>query len=294
MKPNKTALEQSWAERSWAERFVGAWNSVLLWVIILALFADVAYEHNSAERIAHHEVSMARIKQQDLLAENQKLLGAMAELVRSYSSQRQSSMAGMESNAVQETAGLNPDAIDSVPCCGDPTQLPPLLEMAMGKTSSNAETELAERLPEDAPVEGSLEHELEKIIDQMPEETRVKMQYYLYQMKAFEAGLGESDLAELEKMKADVREQFKEQEAMLMQADEGMEFSAEELEARKELMDKTVHFRAVSRLMIRKREIAIQKKIQEASETVRRAIYTPEEIEQQDAIQAVTDLAFPE
>ncbi len=127
----------------------------------------------------------------------------------------------------------------------------------------------------------------------MPEGARVKMQYYLYQMKAFEAGLGESDLAELEKMKADVLEQFKEQEAMLMQADEGMEFSAEEREARKELMEKTVHFRAVSRLMIRKREIAIQKKIQEASETVRQAIYTPEEIEQQDAIQAVTDLAFP-
>ena len=46
--------------------------------------------------------------------------------------------------------------------------------------------------------------------------------------------------------------------------------------------------------MIRKREIAIKKKIQEASETVRRAIYTPEEREQQDAIEAVTDLAFPE
>ena len=56
----------------------------------------VQYEHNSAERIAHHEVSMARIKQQALLAENQKLLGAMAELVRSYSSQQQSSMAGIE------------------------------------------------------------------------------------------------------------------------------------------------------------------------------------------------------
>lgn len=289
MKANKTASEQTWAES-----FVGAWNFVLLWVIILVGIADVAYEHNSAERIAHHEVSMARIKQQDLLVENQKLLGAMAELVRSYSSQRQSSMAGMESNAVQETAGLNPDAIDSVPCCGDPTQLPPLLEMAMRRTSGNAETELVERLPEDAPVEGSVEHELEKIIEQMPEETRVKMQYYLYQMKAFEAGLGESDLAELEKMKADVREQFKEQEAMLMQADEGMEFSAEELEARKELMEKTVHFRAVSRLMIRKREIAIKKKIQEASETVRQAIYTPEELEQQEAIQAFTDLAFPE
>lgn len=288
MKAKKTAAEQTWAER-----FVGAWNFVLLWVIILGGIVIVAYEHNSAERIAHHEVSMARMKQQDLLAENQKLLGAMAELVRSYSSQRQSSMAGMESNAIQETASLNPDAVDSVPCCGDPTELPPLLEMAMGKTSGNAETELAERLPEDAPVEGAIEHELEKMIEQMPEGARVKMQYYLYQMKAFEAGLGESDLAELEKMKADVREQFKEQEAMLMKAGEGMEFSAEELEARKELMDETVHFRAVSRLMIRKREIAIKKKIQEASQTVRHAIYTPEEIEQQDAIQAVTDLAFP-
>ena len=290
MKANKTASEQS---LPWAVKFVGAWNFVLLWVIILVGIVNVAYEHNGDERRAHHEVSMARIKQQDLLVENQKLLGAMAELVRSYSSQRQSSMAGMETEAVQETASLNPDALDSVPCCGDPTQLPPLIEMAMGKTSGNAETELAERLPEDAPVEGSVEHELEKMIEQMPEGTRVKMQYYLYQMKAFEAGLGESDLAELEAMKADVREQFKAQEAMLMQADEGMEFSAEELEARKELMDQTVHFRAVSRLMIRKREIAIQKKIQEASETVRRAIYTPEEIEQQDAIQAVTDLAFP-
>ena len=290
MKTTKTASEQS---LPWAVKFVGVWNLILFPVIILVSIAMIQYEHNSAERLAHHEVSLARMDQQDLLAENQKLLGTMAEMVRSYSSQRQSSMAGMETEAVQETAGLNPDAIDSVPCCGDPTELPPLIEMAMGKTSGNAETELAERLPEDAPVEGSLEHELEKMIEQMPEGARVKMQYYLYQMKAFEAGLGESDLAELEKMKADVREQFKEQEAMLMQADEGMEFSAEELEARKELMDKTVHFRAVSRLMIRKREIAIQKKIQEASETVREHIYTPEEIEQQDAIQAVTDLAFP-
>lgn len=288
MKANKTEPEQTWAES-----FVGAWNFVLLWVIILVSIAMIQYEHNGDERRAHHEVTMARMKQQDILAENQKLLGAIAELVRSYSSQRQSSMAGMETEAVQETASLNPDAVDSVPCCGDPTELPPLLEMAMGRTSGNAETELAERLPEDAPVEGSVEHELEKMIDQMPEGARVKMQYYLYQMKAFEAGLGESDLAELEKMKADVREQFKEQEAMLMQADEGMEFSEEELEARKELMDQTVHFRAVSRLMIRKREIAIAKKIQEASETVRQAIYTPEELEQQDTIQAVTDLAFP-
>lgn len=243
MKTTKTASEQTWAES-----FVGFWNFILLWVIIVVGIVMIQYEHNSAERIAHHEVSLARIKQQDLLVENQKLLGAMAEMVRSYSSQRQSSMAGMEPESVQETAGLNPDALDSVPCCGDPTELPPLIEMAMGKTSGNAETELAERLPEDAPVEGSIEHELEKMIDQMPEGARVKMQYYLYQMKAFEAGLGESDLAELEKMKADVREQFKEQEAMLMQADEGMEFSAEELEARKELMDQTVHFRAVSRL----------------------------------------------
>ncbi len=129
MKANKTEPEQTWAEI-----FVGAWNSILLWVIILLAFIIVAYEHNGDERRAHHEVSMARIKQQAILAENQKLLGAMAELVRS-SSQHQSSMAGMESNAVQETAGLNPDAIDSVPCCGDPTELPPLLEMAMGRTS---------------------------------------------------------------------------------------------------------------------------------------------------------------
>ena len=236
---------------------------------------------------------MARMKQQALLVENQKLLGAMAELVRSYSSQRLFSMAGMETEAVQETASLNSDALDSVPCCGDPTQLPPLLEMAMGKTSGNAETELAERLPEDAPVEGALEHELEKMIEQMPEGARVKMQYYLYQMKAFEAGLGESDLVELNRMKAGIREQIKAQEALFMPEGVELELTEEEQEAREKGIEKMVHFQAVSALMDQRRIVAIEKRIREARQKVREHIYTPEEIEQQDAIQAVTDLAFP-
>lgn len=117
-----------------------------------------------------------------ILEETQKVFAEISKerAAATISSSPPDSAVGMETDSAQETAGMNPDAIDSVPCCGALTELPPLLEMAMGKTSGNAETELAERLPEDAPVEGALEHELEKIIEQMPEGARVKMQYYLY------------------------------------------------------------------------------------------------------------------
>lgn len=60
--------------------------------------------------------------------------------------------------------------------------------------------------------------------------------------------------AKLDRMKVGIREQFKAQEAMFMREDEGMEFSVEKMEARKELMEKIVHFRTVSRLMVKKRD----------------------------------------
>ena len=80
---------------------------------------------------------------------------------------------------------------------------------------------------------------------------------------------------------------------MFMSEEDQRDATEEEREATERLMEKTVHFRAVTRLMAKVRMAAIEKKIQEASQTVRQAIYTPEELEQQDAIEAVTDLAFP-
>ena len=141
------------------------------------------------------------------------------------------------------------------------------------------------------------EYEIEKMFAQMPEGTRAQIKGLIAEVDAFGANLGESDLAEVERMKVDIREQFKAQESMFMPAGFELKLSEEELAAREFAQEKMVHFRAVSTLMMQKKMAAIDKRIQESRQYLKEVdeiILTPEEIEQQEAIKAVTDLAFPE
>ena len=81
---------------------------------------------------------------------------------------------------------------------------------------------------------------------------------------------------------------------MFMPEGEELEIAEEEREAREKGIEKMIRFQSVSTLMDQRRITAIERRIQESRQQIRQIIYTPEEIEQQKAIQAVTDLAFPE
>ena len=266
------------------ERFIGVWRALLFFLVLIVISSVAHYENNAKERIALHEVSKKRILQQILLGKNQTLLAEISNLVPLLPQALNNSpqFIGVD-NPAQRLAMLNPDAVDSVPCCGDPTNLPPLANLV--ENPLPASVPAVGDLPEDATVEDVFDNEVLKTINLMPEEVRAKMQNFLHQKSVFEASLNEAGHAELERMKVGLREEFKAQRAMFM--------PEEEREATERLMEKTVHLRAVTRLMVKTRMAAIERKIQDAQQTVRRAIYTPEEIEQQDAIQAVTDLAFP-
>lgn len=271
------------------ERFIGVWRALLFFLVLIVISSAAHYENNAKEQIAHHEVAKRRILQQILLGENQMLLAEISKMVRLFpQALNNSSRFPAVDDPVQRLAVLNPDAVDSVPCCGDPTSLPPLVNLVENPLPASAPA--VDDLPEDATVEDVFDHEVLKTINLMPEEVRAKMQNFLHQKSVFEASLNEAGHAELERMKVGLREEFKAQRAMFM--------PEEEREATERLMEKTVHLRAVTRLMVKTRMAAIERKIQDAQQTVRRAIYTPEEIDQQDAqqeaIKAVTDLAFPE
>ena len=281
-------------EMTGTERFVVVWRALLFFLVLFVISSMAHYENNAKERLAHHEVSKRRLQQQILLGKNQMLLAEISKMVRFLPQAiNNSSRFAAVDEPVQNLAVLNPDALDSIPCCGDPLNLPPFADLVDGSLADTAVQSEVDDIPENATVEEVFDNEIVKTINQMPEEVRVKMQNVLHQINAFEISLDEAGHAELEKMKVGLREQFKAQRAMFMPPVAVEDVTEEEREATERLMEKTVHFRAVSRLMVKTRMAAIEKKIQDARETVRRAIYTPEEIEQQDAIKAVTDLAFP-
>lgn len=288
---NRKQTEQ---EMTGTERFVGVWRALLFFLVLFVISSMAHYENNTKERLAHHEVSKRRLQKQILLGKNQMLLAEISKMVRFLPQAiNNSSRFPVVDDPVQGLIVLNPDAVDSVPCCGDPLNLPPFVDLKDGSLADTAAHSDVTDIPEGDTVEEVFDNAMVKAINQMPEEVRVKMQNVLHQINAFESSLNEAGHAELEKMKVGLREQFKAQRAMFMPEEDESEVTQEELEARERLMEKTVHFRAVSRLMVKTRMAAIEKKIQEARQTVREHIYTPEEIEQQDAIQAVTDLAFP-
>ena len=174
---------------------------------------------------------------------------------------------------------MSPDAIDSVPCCGDPTELPPV-EMVDEPVPNNSEN--VDKDP--VTFEEAFDNEIEQVIVQMPEESRAQMRNFFAKINAFEATLGESDLAELDRMKEGIRAQFKAQEAMFMPEGAESELAEEEQETREKGREKMVHFHAVSTLMAQKRKAAVEKRIQSARQHMREIISTPEEREQQDAI----------
>ena len=113
----------------------------------------------------------------------------------------------------------------------------------------------------------------------------------------FEASLRDEDLVDLSRIKEGIKEQFKAQESIFMPAGFELELSEEELAAREFAQEKIIHFRALSHLIMQKRMAAIDKRIQESHQYIKEVdeiIFTPEERAKQEAIQAVTDLAFPD
>ena len=285
--------EKQTEQETGTERFIGVWRALLFFLVLIVISSVAHYENNARERLALHEVSKKRIQQQILLGKNQMLLAEISKMVRLLpQALNNSSRFPAVDDPVQRLAVLNPDAVDSVPCCGDPTNLPPLVNLVENPLPARAPA--VDDLPEDATVEDVFDHEVLKTINLMPEEVRAKMQNFLHQKSVFEASLNEAGHAELERMKVGLREEFKAQRAMFMPEEDQQDATEEERKAAERLMEKTVHLRAVTRLMVKTRMAAIERKIQDAQQTVRQAIYTPEELEQQDAIQAVTDLAFPE
>ena len=285
--------EKQMEQETGTERFIGVWRALLFFLVLIVISSVAHYENNAKERLAHHEVAKRRLQQQILLGKNQMLLAEISKMVRLLPQALNNfSRFPAVDDPVQRLAVLNPDAVDSVPCCGDPTNLPPLVNLVENPLPASAPA--VDDLPEDATVEDVFDNEVLKTINLMPEEVRAKMQNFLHQKSVFEASLSEAGHAELERMKVGLREEFKAQRAMFMPEEEQQDATEEEREATERLMEKTVHFRAVTRLMVKTRMAAIERKIQDAQQTVRRAIYTPEELEQQDAIEAVTDLAFPE
>ena len=283
MKEKKTASEQS---VTWAERFVGIWNMLLFLVIPLTIIVVFLYDENTSEQIAHNRAVANRVDQQILLGQNQMLLAKISKMVPLLNSPRTAD------DIVQRLAMLNPPAIDSVPCCGDPTDLPPVLKMVNDPVPDDSEG------TDDTPqtFEEVYEYEIEKMFARMPEGTRAQIKGLIAEVDAFSANLGESDLLEVEQMKVDIREQFKAQESMFMPAGFELELSEEDLAAREFAQEKMVHFRAVSTFMLKKKMAAIDKRIQASRQYIKEVdeiLLTPEERAKQEVIKAATDLAFP-
>ena len=279
----ETKKQKAERELTPEEKFVGRW--IIFFIPLLAIMMTGVIILESQKGSSPHKKDIMRFEQQQLFAENQKLLAEVPNLIRSFAK-------AVNKNAVVETdSGLTEtkrDTIDSVPCCGDPTELPPVANLAESPQSSTSE--IAPEIP--VSFEEAFDNELEQIIAQMPEETQPQIRNFFAKINAFESSLGEADLAELERMKADVREQFTAQEAMLMPEAE-LDLTEEEQEAREKGREKMVHFRAVSTLMAQKRRAAVERRIRESRQMIQNIVSTPEEREQQDAVQAVTDLAFP-
>ena len=288
MKAKKTAPEQL---PTWAEKFVGIWNMLLFLVIPLTIIVVGLYNENTSEKIAHNRAVANRVDQQILLGQNQMLLAEISKMVPLLPQPLNNSPRTAD-DIVQRLSMLNPPAIDSVPCCGDPTDLPPVLKMVNDPVRDDSEG------TDDTPqtFEEVYEYEIEKIFAQMPEGARAQIKGLIAEVDAFSANLGESDLAEVERMKVDIREQFKAQESMFMPAGFELELSEKELAAREFAREKMVHFRAVSTFMLKKKMAAIDKRIQESRQYLKEVdeiLLTPEERAKREAIQAVTDLAFP-
>ena len=259
-------------------------NSVFEW-FALQKQRDVQYQ-------AQEETQEMLREQRRILEETLKVFADISkERTAAIPAKPSNSVVGMETDSVQEMANVNPDAIDSVPCCGDPTDLPPVVKMANDPVSRNSDDTPPQTFEE------AYEYELEQQFAGMPEEMRSQMRGIIREVDAFEASLGEEDIAELEQVKDGLREQFKAQEAFFMPAGEEIEdLPEEEQEERKFAMEKIIHFRALSHLMMQKRMSAIDKRIQESRQYLKEVdeiILTPEERAKQEAIKAVTDLAFP-
>lgn len=243
----------------------------------------------------------AQEETQEMLREQRRILEETLKVFAEISKERASaipanppnSVVGMESDSVQEMASVNPDALDSVPCCGDPTDLPPVLKMVNDPVPDDSEG--TDNPPQT--FEEAYEYELEQQFAGMPEEMRSQMRGIIREVNAFEASLGEEGLAELENMKDGLREQFLAQESLFMPAGVEIEDLPEEYQEEREFArEKIIHFRALSHLMLRKQNAAIDKRIQASRQYIKEVdeiLLTPEERAKREVIKAATDLAFP-
>ncbi len=267
--------------------------------VLLINIANPAFEWFALQKQRDVQYQ-AQEETQEMLREQRRILEETLKVFAEISKERAAaipanppnSIVGMETDSVQEMANVNPDAIDSVPCCGDPTDLPPVLKMVNDPVREDSEG------TDDPPqtFEEAYEHELEQQFAGMPEEMRSQMRGIIREVDAFEASLGEEDLAELEKMKDGLRERFKAHEAFFLLGGVEGELTEKEQKAREFAREKMVHFRAVTTLMMQKQNAAIDKRIQESRQYLKEVdeiILTPEERAKQEAIQAATDLAFP-
>ena len=108
----------------------------------------------------------------------------------------------------------------------------------------------------------------------MPEGMRSQMKDLFAEVDAFEASLGESELAEVERMKDGILESFKEHERILIPETTELELTEEEKAAKEYGKERMPHFRAASILMAQKRNSAIEKRIQKSRQVIRGHIYS--------------------
>lgn len=136
---NKAEKEMNWKEKAMIQTTVGCFLGVVLMQLASGVFKwgslrkqrDAQYQ---AQEDAHEMLREPR----RILEETLKVFAEISKSLAAATipSSPPDSAVGMETDSAQETAGMNPDAIDSVPCCGALTELLPV-EMAMGKTSGN-------------------------------------------------------------------------------------------------------------------------------------------------------------
>lgn len=257
----------NWKEKAMIRATVGCFFGIILMHLVSGIFEWVILQkQHKAQYQAQKAIYEMLQEQCRILGETQKVFAEIskAQAASTIPSNPTDSVVGMETDAVQETAAVNPDAVDSVPCCGDPTDLPPVVDPVSSKSEDANDPQTFEE---------AFEYKMEQSLAHMPEGMRSQMKDLFAEVDAFEASSGEAELAELERMKDGILESFKEHERILIPETTELELTEEERAAKEYGKERMPHFRAVSILMAQKRNSAIEKRIQKSRQVIRGHIY---------------------
>lgn len=115
----------NWKEKAMIRATVGCFFGIILMHLVSGIFEWIILQKQHKAQKAIYEMLQ---EQRRILEETQKVFAEISK------AQAAATIPSNPTDAVQETAAVNPDAVDSVPCCGEPTDLPPVVDPVSSKS----------------------------------------------------------------------------------------------------------------------------------------------------------------